>query len=51
MSDKARGFIGKGRPGGEQEGQGTQENCSAAGLASRFDGVGISFRVVFGQLF
>ena len=31
-ADKARDFIGKGRPGGEQEGQGTQENCSAAWL-------------------
>ena len=33
MSDKARGFIGKGRPGGDREGQGTQENCSATWLA------------------
>ena len=32
-ADKARDFIGKGHPGGEQEGQGTQENCSAAWLA------------------
>ena len=32
-ADKARDFAGKGRPGGEQEGQGTQENCSAAWLA------------------
>ena len=31
-ADKARDFIGKGRPGGEQEGKGTQENCSAAWL-------------------
>ena len=31
--DKARDFIGKGHPGGEQEGKGTQENCSAAWLA------------------
>ena len=29
-ADKARDFIGKGHPGGEQEGKGTQENCSAA---------------------
>ena len=28
-ADKARDFIGKGHPGGEQEGEGTQENCSA----------------------
>ena len=27
--DKARDFIGKGQVGGEQEGEGTQENCSA----------------------
>ena len=32
-ADKAREFIGKGYPGGEQEGEGTQENCSAAWLA------------------
>ena len=29
-ADKAWDSIGKGRPGGEQEGKGTQENCSAA---------------------
>ena len=32
-ADKARDFIGKGRPGGEQQGKGTQENCSASWLA------------------
>ena len=32
-ADKARDFIGNGHPGGEQEGQGTQENCSATWLA------------------
>ena len=31
-ADKARDFLGKGCPGGEQEGQGTQENCSATWL-------------------
>ena len=31
--DKARGFIGKGCPGREQEGKGTQENCSVTWLA------------------
>ena len=31
-ADRARDFIGKGRPGGEQKGEGTQENCSAAWL-------------------
>ena len=28
-ADKARDFIGKGHPGGEHEGKGTQEDCSA----------------------
>ena len=32
-ADKARDFIGKGPPGGEQQGKGTQENCSATWLA------------------
>ena len=32
-ADKARDFTGKGHPGGEQEGKGTQENCSATWLA------------------
>ena len=32
-ADKARDFIGKGHPGGEQQGTGTQENCFAAWLA------------------
>ena len=32
-ADKARDFIGQGHLGGEQEGKGTQENCSAAWLA------------------
>ena len=32
-ADKARDFTGKGHPGREQEGKGTQENCSAAWLA------------------
>ena len=32
-ADKATDFIRKGRPGGKQEGQGTQEDCSATGLA------------------
>ena len=31
-ADKARDFIGKGCPGGEQEGQETQGNCSAMWL-------------------
>ena len=32
-ADKARDFIGKRRLGGEQQGKGTQENCSAMWLA------------------
>ena len=32
-ADKARDFMGKGDPGGEQEGKGTQENCSVTWLA------------------
>ena len=32
-ADKARDFIGKEHPGGEQWGKETQENCSAAWLA------------------
>ena len=32
-ADKARDFMGKGRPGGEQQGQGPQGNCSATWLA------------------
>ena len=32
-TDKARDFTGKGCPGGEQEGEGTQEDCSATWLA------------------
>ena len=33
LADKARDFIGKGHPGGEQLGKGTQENSSAVWLA------------------
>ena len=32
-ADRARDFIAKGRPGGGQQGKGTQENCSATWLA------------------
>ena len=32
-TDKARDFIGKGNPGGEQQGKGTQKNCSTLWLA------------------
>ena len=33
MLTKQEIFIGKGQLGGEQQGKGTQENCSAAWLA------------------
>ena len=49
FADKARHFNGKGHLGREQEGKGTQENCSATWLG--FHGDGISFRDVFGQSF
>ena len=32
-ADKARDFIGRGHPGGEQEGKETQEHCSVTWLA------------------
>ena len=32
-ADRARDFIGKGHPGGEQQGKGTQENSSVTWLA------------------
>ena len=47
-ADKARDFIGKGRLGGEQQGKGTQEKCSAS---LGFYDDGISFWVVFSQSF
>ena len=33
-ADRARDFIGKGRPGGDQQDRGTQENCSATWLTA-----------------
>ena len=43
-ADKARDFIGKGHPGGEWEGKGTQENCSVTWLAvSGFMAMGLVF--------
>ena len=33
QADKAKDLIGKGRPGREQQGKGTQEHCSATCLA------------------
>ena len=33
LADKARDFIGKGHPGREQQGKGTQENFSATWLS------------------
>ena len=52
QAGKARDFIGKGRPGGEQQGKGTQENRSFTWLCSLgLYGAGISFQVVFSQSF
>ena len=49
-ADKAKDFIGKGCLSGEQQGKGTQENCSATWLAvSGFMVVELAFRVVSGQ--
>ena len=43
-ADKARDFIGEGHPGGDQQGKGTQENCSAAWLpVSGFMVMGLVF--------
>ena len=33
-ADKARDFIGRGHLGGEQQGKGTQQNCSATWLTA-----------------
>ena len=45
-TDKAKGFIGKGCQGREQQGKGTQENCSTSWLAvSGFMEVGLVFRL------
>ena len=42
QADKARDFIGKGCPGGEQQGEGTQENCCGTWLTvSCFIGMGL----------
>ena len=41
-ADKARDFIGKGHLGGEHQGKGTQEDCSATWLKiSGFMGLGL----------
>ena len=50
-ADKARNFIGKGHPGGEQEGEGTQEDSSVTRLAVLGFMDGISFWVVCSQSF
>ena len=50
-ADKARDFIGTGHPGGEQEGKGTQENCSATWLAvSGFMAMGLVSRLSLANL-
>ena len=48
-ADQARDRIGKGRPGAEQEGEETQEDHSATGLAVSACGDWLSFQVVSGQ--
>ena len=51
-ADKARDFVGKRHLGGEQQGKGTQENCSATWLAVLgYMVIGISFQVVLSQSF
>ena len=40
-ADKARDFIGKGHPGGDQGGKGTQENSSASSAVSGFMVMGL----------
>ena len=51
-ADKARDFIGKGHLDGEQEGKGTQENCSVTWLAVLgFMVMGLVSHVVFSQSF
>ena len=45
-ADKAGDFIGKGHLGGDQEGKGTQEDCSSTWLTvSGFMMVGLVFRL------
>ena len=47
---KQKTFLGRGRLGGEQQGEGTQENCSAMRrMVSGFMVMGLAFRVVYGQ--
>ena len=51
-ADKARDFIGKRHLGREQEGKGTQYNCSANVVPSFwFYGKGVHFWVLSGQSF
>ena len=50
-ADKARDFIGKGHPGGEQEVRKPRRTALPHGSQSGFYGDGFSFRVVFSQSF
>ena len=50
-ADKARDFIGEGRPGGEQEGREPRRTALPRGSQTGFYGDGISFWVVPGQSF
>ena len=50
-ADKARDFTGEGRPGGEQDSKGTQENSSAMWLAvSGFMVLGLVSRLCLANL-
>ena len=51
MLTKQENLLGKGHPGGEQEGKGTQEDCCHVTCSLGFHGDEFSFRVVFNQSF
>lgn len=51
MLTKQEHLLEKGRPGREQEGAGTQEDCAATGHSVRFRGDGDGCRVISGQSF
>lgn len=48
LADKAGDFIGKGRPGGEQQGHGTQQNAVPQGSQSWVLCNEVCFQVVSG---
>ena len=51
MLTKQEHLLEKGRPGREQEGAGTQEDCAAMGHSLRFRSDGDGCRVISGQSF